>query len=156
MTVHASPGPCGAPDAPAADVYTIPVFTQAAEWLREARAQAAGALVELGVDAETIYKVTVVVSELLTNSCTHTDSKFAELELSRTPEGIHLKIQDDGSPHKPGAVPVVLPLSEETEGGRGLFIVDALTSRWKHVRLLSGGSVYCADFDLSPTAKVAA
>jgi anti-sigma regulatory factor (Ser/Thr protein kinase) len=67
----------------------------------------------------------LIVSELATNALTH-GVGIILLVVSRRGDRLRIEVSDDGHPHVIGAV----TQGERVVGGRGLFIVDQLASRW--------------------------
>jgi anti-sigma regulatory factor (Ser/Thr protein kinase) len=66
----------------------------------------------------------LVISELVTNAVTHADSSF-RIRLSLTPARLRIDVLDNGA-----GTPEPLPYSQTEEDGRGLYMVDAVTSAW--------------------------
>jgi len=97
---------------------------------RIARDFVASVLRELGLGDELIADATLCTSELVTNACVHAKGDGAALWLSAGPQGIRVVVYDgDENP------PVTRELTPERwdTGGRGLYLVDALTGgRWGH------------------------
>lgn len=70
-------------------------------------------------------KVALVVTELVNNAVVHARSR-PRLRVANTESGLLVEVYDDG----PG-VPVLTPLSDApTTSGRGLALVEALSSSW--------------------------
>lgn len=70
----------------------------------------------------------LLVSELVTNSVTHSDSRGdgqVTLAVSQCGEMIHVEVVDAGSEAEPR-----VREDPSAEDGRGLFLVDAISSRW--------------------------
>jgi anti-sigma regulatory factor (Ser/Thr protein kinase) len=79
---------------------------------------------DLGDYAENIELVT---SELVTNAIAHASTRAINLELIRLEgPGAVAVIVTDSSPHPP----VRLDPAEDAQHGRGLHIVEALSTRW--------------------------
>jgi DNA-binding NarL/FixJ family response regulator len=66
----------------------------------------------------------LVTSELVTNAVTHADSS-CRIRLSLTPARLRIDVLDNGS-----GTPEPLPFSQTEEHGRGLYMVDAITTAW--------------------------
>ena len=66
----------------------------------------------------------LVVTELVTNAITHGGSAF-RLQLSRTSGAFRIEVVDDGE-----GTPEPQPQDTEAEGGRGIMLVDAMSSSW--------------------------
>jgi DNA-binding NarL/FixJ family response regulator len=90
----------------------------------------------------------VVVSELATNALVHAGSSF-ELRLSRHPRSVRIAVLD----HGPGT-PEPLAPSTVRPHGRGLQIVDAMSSAWGVSGLKKGTKLVWAE--LSLTSQVSA
>ena len=67
---------------------------------------------------------TLVVTELVTNAVTHGGSAF-RLQLSRTSGAFRIEVVDEGE-----GTPEPQPQDIEAEGGRGIMLVDAMSSSW--------------------------
>ena len=90
------------------------------------------------------------VSELCANAITHTDSGnggvfIVEVHLPR-PGVARIAVTDEGGPSLPAAcrldVPVAGRLDLMAEGGRGLAMVAACTSRWGYADAYPGRTVW--------------
>lgn len=115
-----------------------------------ARRLAAEAMCEWGIPAEIAESARLVVSELVTNACNASaalpplsvDSEdlygcgLISLTLRLVPGRLVIEVSDD-SP-KP---PVITDADPDSECGRGLMLVEALTREWGHLRLPAGGKV---------------
>jgi anti-sigma regulatory factor (Ser/Thr protein kinase) len=87
-------------------------------------------------DADTVDRVELVVSELVTNAVRHGPGEPISLRLIAQPDGgVSGEVVDQGDGHRQVEVrgqdpgPAV-DVQELTEGGRGLLIVDSLSSQW--------------------------
>ncbi len=92
----------------------------------------------------------LVVSELVTNAIAHTQG---EVQLDLTLAGDRLRIAvNDASPRTP-----VKPASVDWEatGGRGLLLVEAMSSSWGSVPL-SGGKQVWSEISLQPGERIGA
>jgi anti-sigma regulatory factor (Ser/Thr protein kinase) len=87
-------------------------------------------------DTDTIDRVELVVSELVTNAVRHGPGEPISLRLVAEPDGVVFgEVVDQGDGHHhvevrgqdPGPA---VEIDELTEGGRGLLIVDQLSSDW--------------------------
>jgi diguanylate cyclase (GGDEF)-like protein/PAS domain S-box-containing protein len=75
---------------------------------------------------ETIERARLLASELVTNSCCHGEGPI-ELTIGADSDGIELLVTDAG----PGFTPAdVRPEDLGEESGRGLLLVDLLSSQW--------------------------
>jgi DNA-binding NarL/FixJ family response regulator len=81
----------------------------------------------------------VVVSELVANALTHTGSG-CRLRLSFGVSAVRVEVVDDGS-----GTPEPRPPSATREGGRGLHLIDALTTAWGIEMVPDGGKVVWAE-----------
>jgi two-component sensor histidine kinase len=87
-----------------------------------------------------------VVSELATNAVVHAATAFT-VNLSRLDDVLTLTVED-GSPGFPRQFG---PGAELAPGGRGLRIVEALSTAWGVTDKVTGKSVW-ATFDVGPSA----
>ncbi len=81
----------------------------------------------------------IVVSELVTNAIVHAPSP-GELRLSLLPDVLRIAVTDGGT-----GAPEPRHASSTREGGRGLYLVNALTSAWGMEPLPDGGKVVWAE-----------
>ncbi|MBC9727843.1 ATP-binding protein [Streptomyces sp. TRM68367] len=99
---------------------------------RIARDFVATVLRELRLDAELVDDATLCTSELVTNACVHAKGDGAALWLAVEAGRVRVVVYDgDENP------PVIRELTPEVwgTGGRGLYLVDALTGGcWGHGR----------------------
>ncbi|WP_026281510.1 ATP-binding protein [Streptomyces sp. ICN441] len=79
-----------------------------------------------GIDESHFDTMALVASELFTNAVVHTASRRVLCELHDVPGQLRIAVQDEGCP--PGE-PRLRRVSAE-EGGRGLLLVDAVSSAW--------------------------
>jgi anti-sigma regulatory factor (Ser/Thr protein kinase) len=97
---------------------------------RIARDFVASVLRELSLDTGLVEDATLCTSELVTNACVHAKGDGAALWLSAGPQGIRVVVYDGDE--NPPVIRELTPEGWET-GGRGLFLVDALTGgSWGH------------------------
>jgi anti-sigma regulatory factor (Ser/Thr protein kinase) len=90
----------------------------------------------------------IAVGELVANAVRHGGSQFV-VGMARTPGGLRVMVSDSSpAAPKPGA-PTSLDL-----GGRGLHMVETVTSGWGY-RLDGTGKVVWADLALPETASQA-
>ena len=75
---------------------------------------------------QTLIDLTAVVTELVNNAVAHGPGLPITLELTLGAETIHGEVSDRGNPA--AAIPQIREATEK--GGRGLEVVDKLTSRW--------------------------
>ncbi|MEU0333886.1 ATP-binding protein [Streptomyces sp. NPDC006193] len=74
---------------------------------------------------ETVDAILLTVSELVTNAYTHAHSD-AQLIMTWDNRCLHIAVHDASS-----ALPSPRPPSTERDGGRGMFLVDALADTWE-------------------------
>ncbi len=89
-----------------------------------------------------VETASLVASEVVTNAVIHARSD-AELLLERTPTALRISVIDHGEG---------LSQREKTgggDGGRGLLIVEALSSRWG-TELTDGGNCVWAELAIEP------
>jgi anti-sigma regulatory factor (Ser/Thr protein kinase) len=82
----------------------------------------------LGADHPSLDNTTLLVSELVTNSVVHSDSRGGGTVTVVVTEGagvIRVEVVDAGSDKEPQ-----VRVDPCAEGGRGLFLVDALAACW--------------------------
>ncbi|GLU47157.1 ATP-binding protein [Nocardiopsis ansamitocini] len=92
--------------------------------------------------------VELVTSELFANAVRHTASGIpgGEVEVAVTmtgdrPECIRLEVTDQGRrPDRPWSVPHARMPSEDSQGGRGLFIASALSREWGRFPVTGSGA----------------
>ncbi len=95
----------------------------------EAGLRARQALRERFADAlpsQTLIDLTAVVTELVNNAVAHGPGRPITLELTIGAETIRGEVADRGNPA--AAIPQIREATDK--GGRGLEVVDKLTSRW--------------------------
>jgi anti-anti-sigma regulatory factor/anti-sigma regulatory factor (Ser/Thr protein kinase) len=85
-----------------------------------------------------------VITELASNAVRHARTPFV-LSLTRAKRKLHLAVRDRA--HNPARL--VGPTSDNGEGGRGLIIVEALTSGWGCIPV-SDGKVTWATLSIQP------
>lgn len=85
------------------------------------------AAVRCGVPDDDRWRAELIVTELVTNAVRHGPGGPVEIELRPGGRGIHGEVGDPG----PGIRHQELVRRRATEeGGRGLFLVDALSDSW--------------------------
>jgi anti-sigma regulatory factor (Ser/Thr protein kinase) len=88
----------------------------------------------LGVGHPGLERVTLLTSELVTNSVNHSDSRLDGGTITvtvRTDAGrVHVEVTDDGGP----AAPAVRSDDDLADGGRGLRLVEAYSLMWDYYR----------------------
>nr|WP_256107377.1 ATP-binding protein [Streptomyces sp. ODS05-4] len=83
-------------------------------------------LVLWGVAGDVSDGVMLVVSELITNAVVHTASHRVVCELRDCGEQLRIAVQDEGCPASGPRLRRTAP----EEGGRGLMLVDAVSTAW--------------------------
>jgi PAS domain S-box-containing protein len=113
-------------------------FTPSAESNAAARDFAVTVLAGWGAPAETLHLVELVVSELVTNVIRYAASgkEDPRVRLAKRSDEVYIEVLDwNGTlPHRRHAAP-----HEET--GRGLALVEAVTTRWGSRPIMGGGKV---------------
>ncbi|MFJ8149484.1 ATP-binding protein [Streptomyces sp. NPDC096094] len=105
---------------------------------KSARDWARGHLETLGwTDSarDTVDAVLLTVSELVTNAHVHAHS-HAQLAMTWDGHCLHVAVHDSST-----TLPTPRPPSGERLGGRGMFLVDALTDDWEARRCPEGKTV---------------
>ena len=81
------------------------------------------------LDEETAYDIHVVVSELVANAVRHGGARGSDavtVSLTLAPDRVRVEVEDPG----PGFEPPERPAPRDTGGGRGLVLLERMTSRW--------------------------
>ncbi|MEU4829597.1 ATP-binding protein [Streptosporangium sp. NPDC023615] len=109
----------------------------------EVRAWARGLLTGR-VTAGALDDVLLLLSELATNAVTHSDSgRTADgrmtVYVARLPGAVHVEVTDEGSD---ASAPAVRVPGTDDDGGRGLWLVEAVAAGWGTYRDGTGGSVW--------------
>jgi len=119
-------------------IFDLPASRRSAGTARQVVAATVDAwgLGALGADAQ------LVVSELVSNALLHAPgAETHELQIVRHGTGIRLSVADGSS-----TGPALRPPDDGRPGGRGLRIVEALTTAWGHEPQPDGKRVW-ADLD---------
>ncbi|MCW2573080.1 MAG: stage sporulation protein [Frankiales bacterium] len=91
----------------------------------------------------------LLVTELVTNAVVHAGTEI-ELRMETSSAGLRVEVID----RSPGSLPVINPApAEAREGGRGVFLLDALATEWGTRHFSGGKSVW---FQLGPPREPAA
>ena len=93
-----------------------------------AAARARAEVDALGLDRDRGQELKLVVSELVTNAVLHGDAPIS-LRLRKTDATVEGEVTDGGEGFAGGTPKAAGP--DDAEGGRGLFLVDALCSHWE-------------------------
>jgi anti-sigma regulatory factor (Ser/Thr protein kinase) len=95
-----------------------------------------------GAPRDVADAVTVMTSELATNSIRHAETAF-EVGIDRTPGAIRVEVTDGGD-----GEPVVRAPEPTAPSGRGLYIVEQLSDDWG-IRPAPGGAAKTVWFTVS-------
>jgi anti-sigma regulatory factor (Ser/Thr protein kinase) len=102
----------------------LPATAHAPARAREAVREAAQ---RSGVEADDCWRAQMIVTELVTNAVKHGPGGPVELAIEAGGNGVRGEVRDPG----PGIDHYDLDRRRATEeGGRGLFLVDALSDSW--------------------------
>ncbi|MDT0308837.1 ATP-binding protein, partial [Streptomyces sp. DSM 44917] len=113
----------------AALAFRLPALDRS---VRVARARTREALAGWGLSAPAVENAELVVSELVTNAVLHTGSQAVVCTL-RAGEGlVRVEVADQRTtaPHPPGGSARARAARAEDERGRGLILVEALSTAW--------------------------
>jgi GAF domain-containing protein len=87
---------------------------------------------------ELLDETLLLVTELVTNAVVHAGTEI-ELQMETADDGVRVEVVD----RSPASSPVLRPIPSETrEGGRGVFLLDALASEWGTRHFGGGKSVW--------------
>lgn len=103
--------------------FALPAHPEA---VAAARRLAGARLAEWRLDTDTHDAAILIVSELITNAVVHTASERVVCELRCLGRRLRISVQDQG--HLPGGPR--LSRTADDEHGRGLLLVDAMSSAW--------------------------
>jgi anti-sigma regulatory factor (Ser/Thr protein kinase) len=106
----------------------------------EARLFLSEALESFGVDLDT-DAIRLLTSEIASNAVRHGKEPI-DLNVSVEEEGVRVSVFDRGSGFDPDQLRLDQGLSPETEGGRGLQLVQNLSSEWGVERHDEGTEVW--------------
>ncbi len=115
-------------------------------WRMPAIAEAAGLarglvrrkVAEWGGDAEAGHTAALLASELVTNAVVHAGGDALTLVAARVDGGLRVEVHDQGR-----GEPVLRRAGGNAEEGRGLLVVDALSTAWGHAPTRTGKVVWC-------------
>jgi PAS domain S-box-containing protein len=102
-----------------------------------ARQAAAAALAEWGAAPETSWDLLLAASELVTNAIRHGKAPI-ELRLRQIPDGVVLEVHDGSS-----VLPARRDPAPDASNGRGLYLVDAVSTSWGVRPTGNGKSIWC-------------
>ncbi|MFB9390455.1 ATP-binding protein [Streptomyces coeruleoprunus] len=124
---HGTPHPAPRAAEPTPDLRRFAFELPArAESVSRARRLVSERLLLWGIDEDVRDTAELVVSELFTNAVVHTGSGRVVCELRDRGERLRIAVHDEGRPVTgPG-----LRTAEAEECGRGLLLVDAVSSAW--------------------------
>lgn len=92
--------------------------------LPDIRERATAVLAEWGITGEEIEPTLLVVTELLSNAVEHGGGP-EQLSLTLADDAVHVRVRDHGPDR-----PILRPVDPFQVRGRGLLLVDGLSSRW--------------------------
>lgn len=81
------------------------------------------------LDEESAYDIQVVVSEVVSNAVRHGGARGSDavrVLLTLAPDRVRVEVEDPG----PGFTPPERPEPRPSGGGRGLVLLERMTSRW--------------------------
>jgi anti-sigma regulatory factor (Ser/Thr protein kinase) len=117
---------------------SLPVGPAAAA---EARGQVKAAICAYHVDVDTAVAV-LLTSELVSNAIKHERGESVMLVINGACGVLRVDVHDTSR-----ALPVAMDAPADAETGRGLMLVDSLSSEWGFYRTPAGKAVY---FTLTP------
>jgi anti-sigma regulatory factor (Ser/Thr protein kinase) len=93
----------------------------------------------LGEDHPAADTAVLLLSEVFSNSCTHSRSRekggTVEVTVELSERTVHVRVVDDGG--GPASL-VAVARSEDAEDGRGLWLLDLLAKEWRWQHLPDG------------------
>ncbi|MFB7174555.1 ATP-binding protein [Streptomyces sp. NPDC056254] len=101
-----------------------------------------------GLDA-LVDDAQLIVSELVTNAAKHTRTRRIGVSVTRHPDHVRIVVTDTS---RTLPAPATHTPEEEAESGRGLQLVDQLTTRWGSKRFRTGKQVW-AELPTNKTAS---
>lgn len=123
---------------------SIPVSSQAPAVARQLVRDAVGT----DTDGTRLGDLQLIASELVQNVVRHSSLSPEEtfsLTVEVHDDRVRITVKDQGSGFSRGEL---LPVSEDPWSGRGLILVDSLSSRWGAERSEEGGTTAWAEVDL--------
>ncbi|KWW98219.1 hypothetical protein TH66_18880 [Carbonactinospora thermoautotrophica] len=112
-------------------VPAIAEATRLARWLVRRK------VAEWGGDAEAGYTAGLLAGELVTNAVVHAGGDALTLVVARADGGLRVEVHDRGRDE-----PVLRRTDGAAEQGRGLLVVDALSTAWGHAPTSTGKVVW--------------
>ncbi|KWW99002.1 putative PAS/PAC sensor protein [Carbonactinospora thermoautotrophica] len=114
--------------------WRVPAIAEAA---RLARWLVRRKVAEWGGDAEAGYTAGLLASELVTNAVVHAGGDALTLVVARADGGLRVEVHDRGR-----GEPALRRADGTAEQGRGLLVVDALSTAWGHALTPTGKVVW--------------
>lgn len=99
------------------------------------------------VTPEALDAITIMVSEMATNSVRHAQSAF-RVVVERTDDVVRVTVHDDG-----GGTPAVQSPTPDKPSGRGLYIVEVLADAWGVDQGAGGAKAVWFSLDLTASAS---
>lgn len=93
-----------------------------------------------GLDDDVVEAAELAVSEVVTNALIHSGTAV-RLDIRVTDDRLRVEVTDGGTGHA-DVRPAPRPRADDDVGGRGLLVVDALTSAWGSRRSGEGTAVW--------------
>lgn len=109
------------------------------ETVRTARARVTSLCRTWHIPGEVTDTLTLIASELVTNAITHARGTRITVSLMLSPRHVWVSVTDQGHPRRPITL---RKTGEAAQGGRGLYLVDALATRWHATTGLAGSRVW--------------
>ena len=113
-------------------------FPGLVEAVRSARKEIDQVCLDNGIELDVVEHVSLVASELVTNSVMHAATSV-RVTLEKWQNSLRLVVEDENP-----AEPVVTSNDAESEGGRGLHIVNELCQDWGFEATAEGKKVWAA------------
>ena len=130
--------PLEAPALPSATPVARLELPGVAESVPTARAFLTGLLRSWKVPTHSVDDVELLVSEVAGNAVRH-GRGYVAVEVSKSSTTVHIEVHDEESTH-PRLVDS--EINPDAEGGRGMWLVDALSERWGTRGLVNGKAVW--------------
>lgn len=119
--------------------------------VRTAREGVRELLTARGVDDEVCDNAVIVTSELVTNALTHSAGDRIVCRVHVTADLVRIEVEDQA---RGPELPLLRRPGPDDQNGRGLLLVDALSSDWSVSRVPGGhGRVVRAQLDLFPRPR---
>jgi anti-sigma regulatory factor (Ser/Thr protein kinase)/transcriptional regulator with XRE-family HTH domain len=107
-----------------------------------ALARAALVATAVGIPAQAFEDAQLMTSELVTNSVTHSESEWIEVEILLIADRLRIHVSDEGDD-------TIRPRTPTAEGGWGYALMSELATRWGVERHTVGKTIWI-EFDLTP------